>query len=197
MSYIGLDVGTTGCKAVAFDARGRQLASASREYATLSPREGWAELDSREVGDACLAVIREAAAACSGDPVRGIGISSQGEAFTALGPDGEVLANAMVSSDARAAEIAERWSSEFGREKLYRITGHTAHPMFSLFKLLWVRDHQPDVWQTARHFYCFEELVQHRLGLEPAISWPLAGRTMLFDVRAHDWSPEILDAVGL
>lgn len=197
MSYIGLDVGTTGCKAVVFDARGRQLASASREYATLTPREGWAELDSREVGDSCLAVIRDAAAACSGDPVCGIGISSQGEAFTPLGPKGEVLANAMVSSDARAAEIAERWSSEFGREKLYRITGHTAHPMFSLFKLLWVRDHQPDVWQAARHFYCFEELVQHRLGLEPAISWPLAGRTMLFDVRAHDWAPESLDAVGL
>ncbi|MBI3947395.1 MAG: hypothetical protein HY321_15845 [Armatimonadetes bacterium] len=197
MSYIGLDVGTTGCKAVAFDAAGQPRAAASREHATLAPREGWAELDSARVAESCLAVIAEAAAASPRDPVRGLGISSQGEAFTPIGPRGEALQNAMVSFDTRAAGIAESWSREFGREKLYRLTGHTAHPMFSLFKLLWLRDHQPEVWSAARRFLCFEELIQHRLGLEPAISWPLAGRTMLFNVRTHDWEEEILQAVGL
>jgi xylulokinase len=131
------------------------------------------------------------------DPVWALAISSQGEAFTPLGPSGEILANAMVSSDSRAAAIATSWSEEFGAEKLYRITGHTAHPMFSLFKLLWVRDHQPEVWSRAVRFLCFEDLMQHRLGLEPAMGWPLAGRTMLFDVSRHEWSGEILSAIGL
>ena len=197
MSYIGLDVGTTGCKAVAFDKDGRQLATAYREYPVLSPQEGWAELDSARVCESCLDVIREAASGCGGDTVRGLGISSQGEAFTPVGANGEFLGNGMVSFDTRAASVAETWSREVGREKLYEITGHTAHPMFTLFKLLWLRDNRPDVWTAAKTFHCFEDLIHLRLGIEPAMSWPLAGRTMIFDVRKHDWDQGILSAVGL
>jgi len=197
MSYMGLDVGTTGCKAVVFDEHGHQLTSAYREYPVLSPQDGWAELDSAQVAGSCLAVIKEAAHSSAADPVRGLGISSQGEAFTPIGPNGEMLGNGMVSSDTRAAEIVDRFSREFGEKKLYEITGHTPYPMFTLFKLLWLRENRPDVWRNAAKFYCFEELIHYHLGLEPAISWPLAGRTMLFDVRKHEWSAEILDSVGL
>ncbi len=197
MSYLGLDVGTSGCKAVVFDSNGKQLSSAHRGYAILSPEEGQAELDSLLVMDACKEVIREAASGCADDPVRGIGISSQGEAFTAIGPDGEVLANAMVSSDCRAASIARTWSDEFGARRLYEITGHNAAPLFSLFKFVWLRDNMPDVWRRAKSFYCFEDLVQWSLGLDPAISWCLAGRTAMFNLRAHAWDAGILDAVGL
>lgn len=196
MATMGLDIGTSGCKAVVFDERGRQLSLAQREYALIHAHPGWAELDSERVCDACLEVIGEAARAAS-QPVNGLGISSQGEAFTAVDAAGRPLCNAMVSSDARAARISEQWSAEFGREALYQITGHTAHPMFSVFKLLWLRDNAPEVWGKAAKFLCFEDLLHSRLGLEPAIGWPLAGRTMLFDVRRHAWSEEILSAVGL
>ena len=197
MSYLGLDIGTTGCKAAVFDEDGRQLALAYREYSVVCDREGWAELDSEQVCKCCFDVIREAGSACAGDPVRGMGISSQGEAFTPIGLDGGIIGNALVSSDARAASIAAKWSDEFGRERLYRKTGHTAHPMFTLFKLLWLKSDQPDIWQRAKAFYCFEELIQHRLGLDPAISWCLAGRTMLFNVVAHDWDTDILACLEL
>ncbi|MHC4403331.1 MAG: FGGY-family carbohydrate kinase [Planctomycetota bacterium] len=197
MSYLGVDVGTGGAKAAAFDSQGRPLALAYREYPLLSEQPGWAELDSAEVLDACTEVIEEAARACRHDPVRGLGISCQGEAFTPVGPGGEIMGGAMVSSDARAASIADQWSRQFGALRLYELTGHTAHPMFTLFKLLWLRDHRPKVWDSAERFYCFEELLHARLGLEPAISWPLAGRTMLFNVCAHQWEEEILSAIGL
>ncbi len=197
MSYMGLDVGTTGCKAVAFSEEGRLLAAAYREYELLTPQPGWAELDSELVCEQCLAVIREASAACGRDPVRSLGISSQGEAFTPVDQEGRALGNAMVSSDARAAELAAGWSAEFGRERLYEITGHTAAPLFTLFKLLWLRENRPEVWSKAARFHCFEDLLHLRLGLEPTMSWPLAGRTMLFDVRKHEWSGEILAAAGL
>jgi xylulokinase len=196
MSYMGVDVGTTGCKAVVFES-GRQIALAYREYPLLAPHSGWAELDSADVCEKCFAVIREAAKAAAADPVRSLGICSQGEAFTPVGADGEFLGNAMVSSDARAALIADTWSAEFGRDKLYQATGHAAHPMFTLFKLLWLRENQPQTWAVARRFHCFEDLLHLRLGLDPAISWPLAGRTMLFNVRTHDWDDAILDAAGL
>ncbi len=197
MSYMGLDVGQTGCKAIVFNDGGTQIAHAYREYATLIPKEGWAELDSSEVCDSCFAVIREANAACIDDPVRALAISSQGEAFTPIGKNGEILSNAMITFDKRAAGITKTWSSEFGIERLYRFTGHTAHPMFSLFKLLWLRDNQPDTFQKSVKFLCFEDFIQYSLGLEPHIALSLAGRTMMFNIKTHDWIDEILDNVGI
>lgn len=197
MSYLGLDIGTTGCKAGIFDAQGRLLALAYREYPLLAPQRGWAEIDSEQVCQACMAVIQEAAARCAGDPVAGMGISCQGEAFTPVAADGRILGNGMVSSDARAASIVDAWSRQFGQERLYQSTGHTPHPMFTIYKLLWLREHRPEVWKATARFYCFEDLMQARLGLDPAISWPLAGRTMLFNVREHQWQDDILSSVGL
>ncbi len=197
MSYMGIDIGTTGCKALVFNESGRRLASAYREYPLLSPHEGWAEIDSTRVCEHTAEVIREAAAAAHGDPVRALAISSQGEAFTPVGRGGEFLGNAMVSSDARAASIAAARSAEFGRDRLYRITGHTPHSIFTLFKLLWLRENRPDTWAATSRFYCFEDLIHHRLGVEPAISWSLAGRTMMFNVTTHEWDDEILSLAGL
>ena len=194
---MGLDVGTSGCKAALFDAEGTLLALAHREYPLLTPHLGWAEIDSERVCDACLAVIRETAAVRLDDPLIGLGISCQGEAFTPVAADGRILGNGMVSSDVRAEPMVAPFSGSFGAERLYQLTGHTPHPMFTLYKLLWLRENRPDIWRAAANFYCFEELIQRRLGVEPAISWSLAGRTMLFDVRTHQWRPEILSAIGL
>jgi xylulokinase len=69
--------------------------------------------------------------------------------------------------------------------------------MHTVFKLLWLKDNKPEIWRKAWKFLCFEDLLQYRLGLDPAMGWPLAGRTMLFDVVRHRWSPEILEAVGV
>ncbi len=203
MSYMGIDIGTTGCKAGVFDGDGRLLALAYREYPLSTPRRGWAELDSQLVMDQCVAVIHEAASRVEGDALAALGISCQGEAFTPIGKaagqggDGDYLCGAMVSSDARAYELMQPWSRQFGAERLYEISGHTSHPMFTLFKFLWLRENRPRIWETAEKFYCFEELLQRRLGIEPAISFPLAGRTMIFDVRRHQWSDEILASLGL
>ncbi len=195
--YLGIDIGTSGCKAVVFDEAGQQVSSAYREYDVLSPEPGWAELDSEQVIEKCFEVIGQAAGDAPEGSIRGLGVSSQGEAFTPIDKDGRCLANAMVSFDTRAADYARKWPEEFGSEKLYRITGQTAHPMYSLFKLLWLRDNRAEIFSKAQKFLCFEDLLGFRLGLPPAMGWSLAGRTMFFDVNKHQWSGEILDAVGL
>ncbi len=197
MNTMGVDIGTSGCKAVVFDDQGRQQAEAHREYPLMTPEPGAAELDSETVMAACLEVIRAAATAAGAGSVAALGISSQGEAFTAVAEDGTPLSHAMVSSDTRAAAYAESWPATFGARRLYETTGHTAHPMFTLFKLLWLRDRRPDVWQRACRFLCFEDLLTSKLGLEPAMGWPLAGRTMLFDVQRHAWDSDILAAIGI
>ncbi len=196
--YMGIDIGTSGCKAVVFDENGRQLSISHREYNIISKNEGWAELDPDEVIEKCFKVIKESAKQAFPYIVIGIGISSQGEAFTLVDKDGNALSNAFVSSDTRAKEYAESWAKEFGEEKLYHITGHTPHPLFSLFKILWVKQHMPGVWRKTHRILCFEDLLEYRLGIkDPAMGWSLAGRTMLFDVVNHCWSKEILDAVGI
>lgn len=198
MSLMGVDVGTTGVKAVVFDESGALLASAYEEYPLLFPFPGASELDSQRVIDASLRVIGKAAkkAMCC-NPVKAIGIASQGEAFTPIKPCGQVMANAMVSSDARAESYVQPWSEELGAEKLYEITGHTPYTIFSLFKMLWLKEHQPEVWQKAWKMLFFEDLIAFVLTGETKVDYSLAARSMLFDVRNKVWSDEILDRLEL
>jgi len=197
MSYLGLDIGTSDCKAFIFNETGKEISSAYREYPIISLHEGWAELDSEEVCSNCFEVFCEAAQKCENDPVQAMGISSQGDAFTPVDEKGNFLGNGMVSPDTRAASLVDEFCSGFGGEKLYHITGHTAYPMFTLFKLIWIKKHQPELWQKASKFYCYEDLLHFKLGLDPAIGYPLAGRTILFNVIDHKWDDEILDSIGL
>lgn len=196
--FLGIDIGTSGCKTAVFNDEGLQISSAYREYDIISIHPGWAELDTDEVIDKCFQIIKEAASELPFGSIVSMGISSQGEAFTMIDKNGKALCNAFVSSDIRADSYVKTWPERFGSEKLYAITGHTPHPMFSLFKLLWVRDNLPYIWGKCYKILCFEDLLQFRLGIkDPAMGWPLAGRTMLFDVTRHCWNAEILEKAGI
>jgi xylulokinase len=196
MSFLGLDIGTGGCKAVVFSEVGKELAASYREFPLIRPNQGWAELDSNEVIQKCFEVIRDVNDMIE-DPVVAMSISSQGEAFTPIDLYGNILNNAMVSSDTRAQELSVSWSREFGEGKIYRITGHTPHPLFTLYKMLWLKENKPSTWSNTFKFLCFEDLFQYKVGIEPHISWPLAGRTMMFDVTSHQWNKEILEVLEL
>jgi xylulokinase len=176
VNYLGIDIGTSGCKAVVFDQKGQQLAQASREYDVLFSEDGGAELDSEIVLKNCFEIICDCSKMVEAKSIVGLGICSQGEAFTVIGNNNEPLCRAMISSDIRSKVYAEEWTQKIGEEKLYRITGHTAHPMFTLYKLLWLKQTKPEIWQKSVKFFCFEDLLHSRLGLNPAISWSLAGR---------------------
>ncbi|MBI4979462.1 MAG: hypothetical protein HZC28_18440 [Spirochaetes bacterium] len=197
MSYLGLDIGTTGCKAVAFSDAGVEISRAYIEYGLLSPAPGYAELDADAVASSCLSVIKQAASASGRDPVNALSISSQGEAFVPVDGSNMPLMNAMVSSDSRARTVMENYLLHFSADDLYRKTGHTAHPMFSLFKLAWLREHEPELMSRAAHFYCFEDFIHTKLGITPAIGFPLAARTMLFNSSTCAWDASILDSIGL
>ncbi|MHB0999171.1 MAG: FGGY-family carbohydrate kinase [Armatimonadota bacterium] len=197
MSLMGVDVGTTGVKAVVFDMSGGILASAYQEYPLLFPFPGAAELDSGQIIESALNVIgRVSNAVRDTDPVSAIGIASQGEAFTPIASDGSLLGNMMTSSDSRAAGIVDSWDS-ISKDRLYHITGHTPYPMYSLYKLLWMKQHSPEKWQKTWKFLFAQDLIAYMLTEETATDYTMAARSMLFDVVNKRWSKEILDAVGL
>jgi xylulokinase len=116
--FLGIDIGTSGCKAVIFDENGSQVSSAYREYNIISRHSGWAELDTDEVIGKCFQVIKESASALDYGSVKGMGISSQGEAFTLVDNQGKALCNALVSSDIRANEMILPWTEKFGEERV-------------------------------------------------------------------------------
>ena len=197
MSLMGLDVGTTGCKAVAFDHDGKILASAYREYPLLSPETGWFELDSNRVWEDIAKCIREVAAQTQADPITTLCVSCQGEAVTPIDEDGNILDNAMVSFDARTAPQVSWWEENVGREKIFQTTGQPLASLFTALKLMWVRDNKPEVFKKAKYFLGYEEFVYYRCGLDPVTDYSLAGRTMLFDVPKMKWSREQMDHLGV
>jgi len=197
MSLLGIDIGTTGCKVAAFSAGGRSLADAYREYATLHPQPGRAELDSRGVLECVWQAIGEVAAQTRGDPVTALCISSMGEAVTPVTADREILDNCILHVDIRGAEELDELLQGTDTEWFYEINPNILGPNYSLPKLLWLRKHQPDLYDRADKFLLWGDLVAFMLGCEPTTSFSLANRTLLFDIRKEDWSPELLELGGI
>ena len=197
MSLLGIDLGTTGCKAAAFSAEGCCLAQAYREYATMQPQPGWAELDSHDVWAKVREVIAEVAAQTRHDPITALSTSSFGEAIVPVTKDRNILGNSILSMDARGAEYADALERRFGQESLYRINPNILGPQYSLPKLLWLRDHNAEVFKKADKFLLWSDLVAFLLGCEPMACNSLANRTLLFDMGRNDWSDELLAWSGL
>lgn len=197
MSLLGIDVGTTGCKAVAFAEDGALLAHAGREYPLISPQPGWYELDPERVWRDVCACLREVNAQLTQDPVSACAISSQGEAMIPVSRDGVTLANSPISSDTRNRAQTAEMAAALGAERIYAITGQPMGPIYTLPKLLWWRDHKPEILERAWKILCYVDFVAYKLGVEPAIDYSMAARTLAFDVHALNWSDDMLAAGSL
>jgi xylulokinase len=193
MSVLGIDVGTTGCKAAAFSAEGRLVASAYEEYDVLRPRPGWAELDSAEVWDGVRRTIGEVASRSGSDPIQALAVSSLGEAMVPVTEDRQILGPSLLNFDARGEQYLEWLGSVLDQEELYRISGNALGNHYSLTKLLWTREHQPHIYQRTHKFLLWGSFVPFMLGAEPVVDYSLANRTLLFDIDRRAWSEEIAE----
>ncbi len=196
MTLLGVDVGTTGCKAVVLGEAGLPLSSAYREYPLSVPRPGWAELDPDGVWEAVCTTIREVTAVAP-EPPRALAVATLGEAVTPIDAAGEALAPTIVSFDARSRGCHERLVATVGSARITAICGLAPQPHYSVAKWCWIAEQMPEVYRRATTLACFGELVGVRLGLPPVIDHSMAARTLAFDVAAERWSPEILEAAGI
>lgn len=189
---MGVDIGTTGTKAVVFSETGKILALAYRTYSEIFPRPGWVEMDPQQIWTAVTDVIREVAAQVSLDPVRAIGVAVLGEAVTPIDSQFRPLCNTLPSVDARATAQVEWWDKKVGAEEIYRITGQPLNTSFSVNKMMWVREEMPEVFSRTWKFLLWEDLFCCWLGLNPVIEHSLASRTMAFDIHSRTWSQKLL-----
>ncbi len=197
MSLLGIDVGTSGCKAAVFSETGRLLSLAYEEYDIQRPQPGWAELAVLPVWEKVQSTIRQAVAAAAGDPVRALSVSSMGEAMVPVTLDRKVLGPSLLNFDTRGNEYLNQWRPHLPDERLYRINGNTLGGQYSLTKLRWIKDHQPELYAQADVFLLWGGFVPFMLGVEPFVDYSLANRTLLFDLATTDWSDELLALTGL
>ena len=203
MALIGLDIGTTGCKAIVFRKDGVILGRASREYPVLTPRPDWAEQDAERVWRLAIEALRSAIAAARAaapdDPPAAMALSVQGEAVMPVDARGRPLRAAILGMDARTVAQNAWLAERFGAEALYARTGMPLHTVNTLPKLLWLRRHEPELWEAADRFLLYEDYILGRLGGGrcAAISHCLASRTQMYDLAAGDWAGDILAACGI
>jgi xylulokinase len=198
--FLGIDISTTAAKALLMDPQGRIVASAATPLDLQTPRPLWSEQDPHQWWTAAVRSVRTALAAASAEPgaVAAVGLTGQMHGLVLLDSERNVLRPAILWNDQRTAaqcdEIRERVG---GREALVRLTGNDALTGFTAPKILWVREHEPEVYARARLVLLPKDYVRLRLTGAAAMDKADASGTLLFDVSRREWSREILSALEI
>ncbi len=192
-ALVGLDVGTTGVKAVAISPEGELLARAERGYPLSTPHPGWSEQDPEDWWQAAEAVLDDLGVGA----VAGIGLSGQMHGLVVLDGAERVLRPAILWNDQRTATECAEIEERIGLERLITLTGNRALTGFTAPKLLWLRRHEPETYARIEHVLLPKDYVRLRLTGEHAIDVADASGTLLLDVANRCWSDEMLDALEL
>ncbi len=199
MYLVGIDVGTTNTKTVIFDVESGQIrAVGSSRTLARHPRAEWSEFDAEDLWRTVLESIQAAVQHCDRpERIRAISVASMGESAFPVDADGNVLYAAIAWYDQRAAAESQWWEDTVGREHLFAITGQIPQPIFGVNKLLWLRNHVPQVFERTHHWLSIEDFVLWKLSGSFATDYTIASRTMLFDQHTLTWSEPLLQQAGM
>ena len=197
--YIGIDTSTTATKALLMDERGQVLGVASKEYPYETPQPLWSEQDPALWWRATTESIRQVLAKTGVDvkAVKGIGLTGQMHGLVLLDEIGDVLRPAILWNDQRTGPQCDAIRARLGREKLIRITGNDALTGFTAPKILWVQEHEPELWKRTRHILLPKDYVRYKVTGEFASDRAGGAGTILFELAKRDWSPEVLSALEI
>ncbi|MCU0522466.1 MAG: xylulokinase [Anaerolineae bacterium] len=197
--FLGTDVSTTGAKALLIDEAGGVVASATTPLPLSTPRPLWSEQDPRDWWDGIVASIRRALAdaGATGDEVKAVGMTGQMHGLTLLDAKGGVLRPAILWNDQRTSAQCDEIHTKVGLERFIQITGNKALTGFTAPKILWVREHEPEVYARAAQVLLPKDYIRYRLTGEYGTDKAGAAGTVLFDLKARDWSPEVLAALEI
>ena len=200
LSYLlGLDVGTTGVKAILIDETGKVIASTTSEYPLVTPKPLWSEQNPEDWWRAAVSAVRSVLerSKISGDKVVGIGLSGQMHGLVLLDAKGKVLRPAILWNDQRTSEQCKKITEMLGFERLLDLTGNPVLPGFTAPKIIWVRENEPKVYKKIAHFLLPKDYVRYRLTGELATDVADASGTSLFDVKRRMWSKQMFDALDI
>jgi gluconokinase len=200
MPYIiGCDIGTTNVKSVAFDsATGQILTSHSESYEMQHPQPDWSEQDPAEIFAAtCKTISKVVELINEQDQLLGVSFSAAMHGVLALDKAGSELTSLIIWADNRSSDIAVRLRSSRVGKKIYNHNGTPIHAMTPVCKLLWLKEHQPEIYQKADRFIGIKEYVVFRLTGKFLVDYSIASATGMFNIRELEWDSYTLKKLGL
>jgi xylulokinase len=200
MWFLGMDVGTGGTRAVLVNGEGKLIAGASCEHAPFTTEHpGWAEQDPEDWWRAAQVAIQKALEASPEprEPIAAIGLTGQMHGAVLLDEAGAVLRPALIWCDTRTQPQCDWLTEKIGYERLIELTCNPALPNFTVTKVLWVKEHQPEIFRKIRHILCPKDYVRYRLTGEFGIDVQEASGTLLLDVTNRRWSKEVAEVAGI
>ncbi len=196
---LGIDTSTTSSKALLVDESGAVVAVAASPHSLQTPKPLWSEQDPREWWEAVSASIRSVLeqAGVPGEAVTAIGLTGQMHGLVLLDEKGHVLRPAILWNDQRTQAQCDQIHARVGKERFIQISGNVALTGFTAPKILWVQQNEPEIFARARHVLLPKDYVRFKLTGEYAMDKAGAAGTVLFDLKARDWSPELLEKLGI
>ena len=200
MIYLmGIDVGTTGAKALLIGKDGKVVASATAEYPMYTPHPQWAEQDPEDWWQATVESIQRVLAdsQAGADQVRGLGLTGQMHGLVLLDAEGTVLRPCIMWNDQRTGPQCAWITHKVGARRVLELTGNPVLPGFTAPKIVWVREHEPEVYARVARVLLPKDYIRYRLTGAFATEVSDASGTSLFDVGQRRWSQEMLEAVEI
>jgi len=197
--FIGIDVGTSGARALLCDATGDVQGAATASYPTLHPKPLWSEQEPEDWWRATVAATRRAVrrARAKRREIRAIGLTGQMHGAVFLDAGHKVLRPAILWNDQRTAEECAEITESVGAKRLMRLTCNPALTGFTAPKMLWVRKNEPRVYERTRKVLLPKDYVRFRMSGEFATDVSDASGTLLFDVPRRRWSRQVLAALDI
>jgi xylulokinase len=196
---LGIDLSTTGAKALLVDPEGRVVGSATTPLSLSSPHPLWSEQEPREWWEATAQSIVQvlAEANVSGADVTAIGLTGQMHGLVVLDAEHQVLRPAILWNDQRCGAECDEIRARVTLERLVQITGNDALTGFTAPKILWLETNEPEIYSRIRHVLLPKDYIRYKLTGALAMDKADGSGTMLFDLRRRDWSPDILAALHI
>jgi len=197
--FLGLDVSTTGAKALLINEKGGVVSSATAPLTLSAPHPLWSEQDPRDWWIGIAKSIRQALAQAgvSGSAVTAIGLTGQMHGLVLLDAQGEVLRPAILWNDQRTGAQCDEIRSRLGKQRLIQITGNDALTGFTAPKILWVQQNEPEIYARARHILLPKDYIRYQLTGDYAMDKADGSGTILFDLKNRNWSTEVLAALEI
>lgn len=194
---LGLDVGTSGTKAIAMDETGKLLASATVEYPLHSPKPGWAEQDPADWKRAAFRALAMLASQVDPREVKGLGLTGQMHGSVFLDANNDVLRPAILWCDQRTAKQCGEITGKVGEQRLIEMVSNPALTGFTAPKILWLRENEPHHYEKVKKVLLPKDYIRFELTGEFATDVADASGTLLFDVKNRCWHKELLSILGI
>ncbi len=195
--FLGLDVGTSGCKAVVFDEKGRIEGYGFSEYPIICDAPHKAEQDAERVFEKLNDVTKQAILKSGKREIEALSVSVQGDATMPVGDGFKPLHHMVLGMDYRSQPECDIFEREIGGKAVFLKTGMPNHPINTAAKILWFKNNAPEAFDAAKWFMTYSDYITAKLCGEAVMDLTMASRSMMLDIRTQEWDEAVLQVCGI